>query len=297
MVVAPSPSGTKKEGIMARALNITTGATGKARQAADSPAGQGLARWGYLMKGLVYLIVGLIAGRVAIGDSAKTTDNKGALQAIYRAPFGQALLAVVLVGLVGYALWCFLRAILDADRKGTSAKGIVARIGYGVVGLIYASLAFSGLHLLLGAGTTGKSTDASAQDWTATLLQHSYGEALVIAGGVIIIAVGLFLFYYAYSKDFMQSFSGLSSTARTWIGRLGRVGYGAQGVVFSEVGIFLIVAAQRHDPHAARGIGGALAQLTHEPYGHVLLALIALGLIAYGLFSFTQARFRRLGAV
>ena len=84
---------------------------------------------------------------------------------------------------------------------------------------------------------------------------------------------------------------------RTWVRRLGRVGYGAQGVVFAEIGIFLIVAARQHNAHAAKGIGGSLAQLAREPYGHVLLGIVAVGLIAYAVYSFAQARFRRISTI
>src|SRR5262249_52871802 len=103
-------------------------ALGAARTAEHTARGPGvelLARLGYAAKGLIYVIIGVLAVRVAIGDGGKTTDNRGALQAIYHQPFGQFLLGVVVVGLIGYALWCFiLRALLDADAWGTEAKGV-----------------------------------------------------------------------------------------------------------------------------------------------------------------------------
>jgi hypothetical protein len=117
---------------------------------------------------------------------------------------------------------------------------------------------------------------------------------LVILLGVVVVAVGLYLLYYAYSADFMGRFGAMSGTARRWVKRLGRVGYTAQGLVFGEIGIFLIVAASKHDPHEAKGLGGALQQLANAPYGHVPLALVALGFIAYGFYSFAQARYRRI---
>jgi len=282
---------------MAQSTVRAAGAARTARRAAHSPASEWLARFGYIVKGVVYLIIGILAARVAIGNGGKTTDNRGALQAIYHEPFGKVLLGIAIVGLIGYALWCFLRAFLDVDGKGTDAKGILARIGYGVIGASYAALAYGAVRLVTGSGSAGKSTDTSAKDWTARLLTHSYGEALVILLGVIVIGVALYLFYYAYSAQFMRSFSGLGGMTRTWVRRLGRVGYGAQGVVFAEIGIFLIVAARQHNAHAAKGIGGSLAQLAREPYGHVLLGIVAVGLIAYAVYSFAQARFRRISTI
>jgi Domain of Unknown Function (DUF1206) len=264
-------------------------------QAANSSGTELFVRVGYGAKGVVYLIIGGLAGRVAIGDGGKISDNKGALQAIYQQSFGQILLGVVVAGLVGYALWCFLRAALDMDHRGRDAKGIVARVAYAVVGVLYVAMAYGGLHLLMGAGNAGKSSDASTKDWTATLLNQSYGTAAVVIAGLAVLAVALFLFYYAYSAQFMRMFSGLNRQLRTSIKRLGQIGYAAQAVVFAEIGLFLIVAARHHNAEAARGIGGALLQLTHEPYGHVLLGIVAIGFVAYGIFGLAQARFRSIG--
>ena len=140
-----------------------------------------------------------------------------------------------------------------------------------------------------------KSSDASTKDWTATLLKQSYGTTVVVFAGLAVAAVALFLFYYAYSAQFMRMFSGVDSHLRPLIQKLGQIGYAAQGVVLAEIGLFLIVAARQHNAGAARGIGGALQQLTREPYGHVLLGVVAVGFLAYGVFGFAQARFRSIG--
>jgi hypothetical protein len=264
-----------------------------AKQTASGPGLEALARAGYVAKGLVYLIIGVLAARVAIGDGGKITDNSGALRAIYQQPFGRFLLAVVVVGLLGYALWCFCRAVLDLDRVGKEAKGLAARVGFVVIGVLYLVLAYGGLRLIMGTGS-GKSSDTSTKDWTATLLNQSNGKAIVSVVGIVVLLIALYLFYYAYTRQFMRMFGAVDSRVRTWIERLGQFGYAAQGIVFAEIGIFLIVAAQRHNAGEARGVGGSLQQLTREPYGHFLLAIVALGFIAYGVYGFAQARYRRI---
>src|SRR5579872_6550065 len=93
------------------------------REAAASPEMTLLARTGYAAKGIVYLIVGALAGKVALGEGGSTTDRNGALRAIYEQPFGKILLAIVAVGLVGYALWSFIQALVDPDHQGNTAKG------------------------------------------------------------------------------------------------------------------------------------------------------------------------------
>src|SRR4029079_10447068 len=91
---------------------------------AASPWIEGLGRFGYAAKGLVYLIVGWLAVQAALGQGGTTTDQRGALAPIASAPFGASLLVVVAVGLVGYALWKLALGILDTERKGTDWKGL-----------------------------------------------------------------------------------------------------------------------------------------------------------------------------
>lgn len=267
------------------------------REAATSGPMSVLARAGYAVKGIVYLIIGGLAGKVAIGEGGATTDRNGALRAIHEQPFGRFLLAVVAIGLVGYALWSLIQAVLDPERQGTDAKGIAARVAYGVVGLSYGALAVAAAQLVMGSGNGGKSSDTTTKDWTARLLTLPFGPFLVVLVGLIVIGVAGYLFYRAYSAEFEKSMdlATLSREARRGVIALGRAGYASLGVVFGIVGVFLIVAAVRNNAGAAKGLGGALAELARQPYGHVVLGIVAVGLIAYGLFSFTQARYRRLG--
>jgi Domain of Unknown Function (DUF1206) len=60
------------------------------------------------------------------------------------------------------------------------------------------------------------------------------------------------------------------------------------------VGVFLIKAAIDFNPNTAVGIDGALAKLAHNSYGPFLLGLVAAGLIAFGLYSLSDVRYRRI---
>jgi hypothetical protein len=267
-----------------------------AERTARGPAVEALARLGYAAKGVVYLIIGLLAARVAWGDGGVITDRKGALQAIYQQPLGRFLLGAVVVGLIGYALWCIvLRGFLDAENKGGDAKGVLSRVAYVVVGISYGSLALAAFNLLTGSGGgTGKSSDASTQDWTARLLRQSYGEPLIILAGAIVIGVALYRCRVAYKASFMRNFEYLGQHTRQLVRNLGRLGIAAQAMVFLIMGGFLIAAAWNHNAREAKGIGGSLQQLVREPYGHLLLGLVAVGLVAFGCYGLLQARFRRI---
>lgn len=254
-----------------------------------------LARFGYTAKGIVYAIVGLLAVQVAFGSAKKTTDTEGALQAIVKQPFGQILLSLIAIGLVGYVIWCFVQAILDAENKGNDTKGILTRIGYGISGLIYASLAFSAVKLVLG---TAKSSNNSTQDWTANILSQPFGQWLVGTGGALIIGIGFYQFYEAYSAKFRKKLKlgQMSNSEETWAIRLGRFGLAARGVVFLIIGFFFIQAARQNDASQVQGLAGALQSLIQQPYGSWLLGIVAFGFVAYGIHMGVQARYRRIVA-
>ena len=129
-----------------------------ARNAATSRWMSRLARLGYATKGVVYLIIGGLAAQLAIGHGGSATDQRGALQTIYAQPFGKFLLAIVALGLLGFALWCFIQALFDTEGKGRDAKGVIERLGYAMVGVSYGALAFGASQLVTGTGSGGKSS-------------------------------------------------------------------------------------------------------------------------------------------
>ena len=258
-----------------------------------------LARLGYAAKGVVYLIIGWLAVQVAIGAGGKTTDQRGALQVISEQPFGKFLLALVIIGLIGFAIWCFLQAWFDTEGKGNDIKGIIGRLGYAITGISYAILAFGAFQLVTrtGTGSATKSTTASTQDVTAQLLNHSWGVVAVVILGLIVIGVAFYMFAKAYTAKFQKRLrlTGLSAQLKRGVIFLGRFGYAALGVVFSIIGIFLIVAAVQHNPHEAKGLDSVLRTLVQQPFGPWLLGIVALGLVAYGVYSFVEARYRQVG--
>ena len=274
------------------------GAEQTARRTARSPIAQFLARLGYAAKGVVYFLLGVLTLEAVFGKRAASTDRNDVIRAIHNHAFGSVMLAIIAAGLFGYALWCLVLAIFDMDGYGTKAKGIVTRIGYAAVGLSYIALAIAAAKLDTGTGNGGKSTTTNARDWTARLLAHSWGVAIVILAGLVVLAVAATLLQQAYKAAFMRQMqsSGMSQSVRQAVKATGRLGLAALGVVFAIIGLFLIVAAVHHNPNQAKGLGGALQTLINEPFGHALLFVVALGVIAYGIYSWAEARYRRIGA-
>ena len=262
--------------------------------AAPSPAGTiaWLARSGYAARGIVYLIVGGLAVLAALG-SGQATDSEGALRAILQQPFGEALLALVALGLVGYALWRLVQAIADPDGHGTNAKGLAIRGGLVVSAVMHSLLALFALSLILGWGSGGG--DGGAQDWTAWLLRQPFGRWLVGLIGVAVIGAGLAHMVKGYRADFARYLEMAPATLRK-SAPICRFGLIARGVVFLIIGGFLVVAAWRFSSGDVVGMQGALETLQRQPYGWLLLGIVALGLCAFGVYGLIEARYRRIDA-
>ncbi|BAY79313.1 hypothetical protein NIES25_57970 (plasmid) [Nostoc linckia NIES-25] len=265
------------------------------REAASHLWVEQLARLGYAAKGLVYFIVGLLAAQAAFGSGGKTTDSSGALETIVTQPFGKFLLSIVTLGLIGYALWRFVQTILDPEYSSQQMNGkrIVKRLGYAVSAIAYLSLAITSIKLIIGSSS---SNSDSVKDWTIYFLNKPFGRWLVFVLGLIVIGVGISLLYQAYKGKFRRHFKlyQMSQTEQIWAMRLGRFGIAARGIVFSMIGIFIMLAAIKFDASQARGLGGALAALANQPFGPWILGVVALGLIAYGMYCVIEARYRHI---
>jgi hypothetical protein len=253
-----------------------------------------LARLGYLAKGMVYAVVGVLALQVAFGQGGEMTDTRGALASLARETWGTVLLALLSVGLMGYVLWRVVQAVMDPDGKGRGPKGIVLRVGYLVSGGIHASLALAALRLALGTGGVGTHGDQSARSWTARLLAEPFGQALVAVVGLVVAGIGVGQMVKAWKEKFRDHLrlDALAPRHLAWVMRVCKGGIFSRGAVFVLMGVFFLIAALHSNPREARGLDGALASLAGQPYGTVLLALAAAGLVAYAVYLAVVARYR-----
>ncbi|HAC46126.1 MAG TPA: hypothetical protein DCF65_08665 [Chloroflexi bacterium] len=270
------------------------GGTNAVKQAAGNPLLQLLERLGYVVRGALYAVMGLLALGIAVGvGGGKTTDLNGSLVFLTGNQFGKLVLIVAAVGLAAYSLWGFIRAIYDPLHRGRGASGYAARLGFVTSAVSYAAIVILALQLLAGSGApSGDST----QKTIASVLTHPAGGALTILIGLIAIVIGLGQFLEAYQANFAKDLKGaeMSQSERTWAIRFGRFGMFARGVVFVVIGWFVIQAGIHHDASQAQGFGGAFVFLLNQPFGRLLLGVIALGFVTLGLHSFACARWIRL---
>lgn len=253
------------------------------------------AKLGLMAKGVVYCLVGILAFMAAFeigGSSERDLNKQGIFRFILHQPFGQFLLALVATGLVCYALWRLTQAFLDTERKGTDAKGIGRRLGYGFSGLSYGFLAYGSFRMVLGnQGNQGG--DSSRQSLVGELLQKPFGQWLVGLIGVGIIGIGLYQIYRAWSGKYLKNVrtSSIKTELKEMIIRSGKIGYIARGVVWGLIGYLFIKAALEANASEAGGSSRAFAFLEKASYGSFLLGAVALGLFCYGIFMFVRARY------
>ncbi|HVT05156.1 MAG TPA: DUF1206 domain-containing protein [Thermoanaerobaculia bacterium] len=254
-----------------------------------------LARLGFAAKGVVYIFVGILAAEAAVGSGGKTTGSRGALATILEQPFGRMSLAVIALGLFGYAVWRVIEAITDPTNRGTSPKGIALRLGSAGKAFAYGALGFSAVRLLQHHAKSG-GDDQSSRHWSAFLLDKPFGRALLAIIGLSIIGYGIYQFVAAARSKLNKDLAlgTIPATTRVWIIRVCRFGIAARGIVFVIIGYFLVRAAFYRAPSEAKGVGGALRSFYQHPYGHYSLLVVSFGLAAYGVYQLINSRYRNI---
>ena len=264
------------------------------KRVAANPLLEFLERVGYVVRGALYAVMGLLALRLALNaGGGEATDLSGSLVFLIHNPFGKLVLIVAAVGLAAYSIWGFTRAIYDPLHRGRDASGYMARLGFVTSALSYGAIVLLALQLLAGPG--GPAGDGT-QKTMSSVLSHPAGGLLTAIIGLVAIGVGIGQFLEAYRATFQQDLKGaeMRQSTRTAVIRLGRFGMFARGVVFLVIGWFLVQAGIHHDPAQVQGFGGAFLFLLGQPFGRLLLGIVAVGFVALGLHSFACARWIRL---
>ncbi|MER5550648.1 DUF1206 domain-containing protein [Streptomyces sp. NPDC002793] len=275
---------------------LSMNARGQARRAARSRAMDVGARAGFVARGVIYLLVGLLALRIAFSDGGgKQADRGGALSEVAEQPFGHILLWALGAALAGMALWRLSEAFFGqaGPDGGKPGKRAMAAGRF----LFYAFVAYSVLSYAAGDGGSGSgSSDRQTEDVTARALQWTGGPWIVGVAGAAVIGAGLWMAYRAAARKYRKHLKTGEMTRRTRqaVDITGVFGGTVRGAVFVTAGGFAIAAAVRHEPGRAKGMDDTLRSFTETPAGPWLLAFVAVGLAAFGLFSWANARYRRI---
>ncbi|MFD7817190.1 DUF1206 domain-containing protein [Streptomyces sp. NPDC059785] len=265
----------------------------RARRAARGSAVEAAARAGLTARGVIYLLVGVLALQIAFGESRREADRSGALQEISDKPFGAVVLWALGLGLVGMALWRLSEAVFGA--AGKNGRSWRKRLTAAARCVFYAFTAYSVLSFAAGAGG-GESSDSQSRDITAKALQAPAGQWLVGAAGAGIVLGGVWIAGRAALRKYRDKMKTgeMSRPVRRAVDVTGVGGGVARGVLFAVAGAFAVQAAVDYEPGKAKGMDDTLRSFSETPAGPWLLVLIAAGLVLFGLFSFAMARWRRV---
>ncbi|HEY7197560.1 MAG TPA: DUF1206 domain-containing protein [Gaiellaceae bacterium] len=249
-----------------------------------------LSRAGFVARALIYGIIGLLAFDLVIGHGGKITNQQGALRTVEQQPFGHLLLALLAIGLGGYAIWRLFRAFLGHGREGSDSG--LERVGALGSGIVYAVLCVVAIQILLGPGTSGSNSKKTASDvfgWPA-------GRWLVGVAGIVVACVAIYQFVRGVRQKFLDDskIEQMSYGVETWFRILGTIGHVARAVIFGIIAVFLLKASYDYKANEAIGLDGALAKIYNAAYGSWLLGAVAAGLIVFACFSLVEARYRRI---
>ena len=267
-------------------------ARGAGRSFVYSTTFEVLSRAGFVARGLIYGIIGLFAFEVAVSDTGKLTNQQGAIETVSNQPLGGFLLLLLAIGLGGYAIWRLFRATLGHGPEDSDST--LDRLGALGSGVVYGGLCIAAVKVLTGSSAAGPSskpdqTTAGVFDWPA-------GRWLVCLAGIVMLAVAAYQFGKGIRQKFLEEIKTehMSTVTKTWITWVGTIGHVARAIVFGLVGWFLLKAAYEFDAKEAVGLDGALTKILNAAYGPWLLGFVAAGLIAFGVYSISEARYRKI---
>jgi hypothetical protein len=267
-----------------------TGITVSAMQASRSPTLKAVARFGLVARGFIYVVIGWLAVQIARGHGGHQANQRGAVAEVAQQPFGTVLLCALGLGLAAYAIWRLSEAAFGTATDGSKLGPRLVSL---VRGIVYAAFCIGTFSFL--AGASNRTQSEQQVSLTARTMNHPDGRFLVGVIGAVVVVVGAVMVIQGITKRFEKDLkmTELSSGARRIVIPLGMVGTTARGVVFALAGGLVVEAAVKFEPGKSTGLDGALRTLVDQTYGAWLLAIFALGLIAFGLYGIAAARWAK----
>lgn len=275
-----------------------------AQLAREHPSLVTLARVGWIAKGLVYGLVGILAVPIAMSgldsdqqassdQSGQEASQGGAVAELAQRSYGELALWVVGIGLGLYVIWRLVSLLLPASN---SVKAWATRAGYLVSVVVYTTLAWSAISIARGVGSGGENEDGRIESFTRDVMERSGGRWAVGLVGATVIGLGAFFVYRGATAEFRDELDGgpVGPVSHAAIVRLGQAGWIGRGVMMLLVGWFVAQAAIDFDPEEAQGIDGALRDATSSTFGAFLALVVAVGLVLYGAFCVVSAPRQRL---
>ncbi len=253
-----------------------------------------MARTGFVAKGVVYGIIGVLTFKAAFDMGGQKAGQMQVLEFLEKQTFGNILLILIAIGLACYAAWRFVQSVKDPENIGDDSKGKAKRVAFFFSGLLY--LGFGVLAALKAFGSGGGSSGSSGSAQNSSFLASETGLWIIGIVGAGIIIAGIFQFVKAYKNDYQKKFN-LSSLddqkKRESIEKTAKFGLSARGVILLIIGYFAIQAAIDSNPSEIKSTREAFSFIQESAYGPWLMGLVAAGLVAYAIYMFLMAKYRR----
>lgn len=253
-----------------------------------------MARTGFVAKGVVYGIIGILTFKAAFDMGGQKAGQMQVLEWLEKQTFGNILLVLMALGLLCYAAWRFVQAVKDPEHIGDDKKGKAKRTGFFFSGLLYLGLAVLAALKAFGSSKGSSGSSGSAQQ-SSFLASETGLWVLGIVGAGIIIA-GIFQFVKAYKNDYYKKL-GLATLGdkkkRESVKKTAEFGLSARGVILLIIGFFAVKAAVNSNPSEIKTTQEAFSFIQESAYGPWLMGLVAAGLIAYAVYMFLMAKYRR----
>jgi hypothetical protein len=240
----------------------------------------GLVSYGILHLTLAWIVLQLVFGKRA------NASPEGALSQLGQEPLGGGLLWIMAIGLLTLTLWQGLEAVIGREQPdpGARLRRRLRSAGRAVVYLVFGLLA-------VGIATRAASGSGQGEETiTAKLMSVPFGQVLVALVGAAVIGVGIGQIVRGVKQKFIED---LDRGAPPAVRRLGTVGYSVKGVALCIIGGLFIWAAITYDPKKAGGMDDALSTIREQPFGSVLLVIMAAGIACFGVYCFFWARMAR----
>ena len=242
-----------------------------------------LMRLGYSGRALVYLVVaGFSLWSIAQGGEAEGT--KGVMDTLKGE--GWFVLVLIAVGMLAYALWRLVDCLWDLEAYGTTGKGIIARGGMLVTGLVHAGIGVLALSALGVASTGG----GGSQDVLSAIMAQPGGVMAIGLGGLLTLGAAVYYLHKAFTEGYRDSL--MASRFTTNWNEVLKIGVAAQGVVVGIIGALIVYAAWQADASQAGGLGAAFEWLREQVYGQILVIILCVGLLAFAIFCMVNAVYR-----
>lgn len=243
-----------------------------------------LAVYGSYSIALVYFLVGLMALLSFMGFGENGADEERIIDILLDVPLGEVLIALIILGLLGYSTWRVFEAFTDPYNFGKSFKGIVERTGIGLSAAGYLIIAFAAVQILIEGGGNG---EQDQQQTVAQVMGFPTGAWLVGIAGAITAFAGLVQYKYVYGGDYNKrlKWEQMPKWLHTTTHGLAWAGYVARGIILMVLGYFLIHAAIDRNPREVGDTDSAFDFMgDFGTPGHILFIAVALGTMGYGVF-------------